>query len=388
VKVALLDAAPSTITNALLSHGWESVRAREAAGGADTVALHATGLSPGILPALVQVAGRLGLEILTGEHWALLLGARSRLAVFARPWSLPEELAEFAVAAALALPADPPEAWDAGRIRLPLDAPVWIGILNVTPDSFSDGGEALTPADAERKAASLVDAGATVLDIGGQSTRPGAVAIAAAEECERILPTLRVLRRRWPELPLAVDTVSAVVAEAALGEGADLINDVSGGRLDSGMPGAVSRAGAGVIAMHSRGSIDTMARYDHAEYSHLVAEVVSEVRDAVIRFLDAGVPADRIAVDPGFGFAKTPAQSLMILRDLGALRALGRPICVGVSRKRFLGMVTGREVGDRDRATAAACALAWERGARIFRVHNVAAVRDAVEVARSMTNDQ
>ena len=388
MKVAFLDAASPTITNALLSHGWEGVRAREAAAGVETLALHATGVPPEALPALVQVAGRLGLEILTGEEWVVLLGARSRLAVFARPWSLPAELAEFAIAAARTLPADPPQTWRAGRIALPLDAPVWIGILNVTPDSFSDGGEALTLADADRKAASLVDAGATLLDIGGQSTRPGAVAIEAAEECARILAVMRAVRRRWPELPLSVDTVSAEVAVAALGEGADVINDVSGGRLDAGMARAGVEAGAGVIVMHSRGAIETMARYDRARYTHLVAEVVCEVRDAVTRFLDAGVPADRIAVDPGFGFAKTPDQSLLLLRDLGALRGLGHPICVGVSRKRFLGSVTGRDAGDRDRATAAACALAWERGARLFRVHNVAAVRDAVEVVRAMNNEQ
>lgn len=388
MKVALLDPAAASLTNALLSHGWEGVRASEAAGGAETIALHATGVSPGIVPALVQVAGRLGLEILTGEEWVVLLGARSRLAVFARPWSLPEDLAEFAVAVALTLPADPPPAWQAGRKSLALDSPIWIGILNVTPDSFSDGGEAVTPADADRKAATLVESGATMIDIGGQSTRPGAVAIEAAEECARVLPVVRALRRRWPELPLSVDTVSAEVAAAALNEGADVINDVSGGRLDAGMAPAVAGAGAGVIVMHSRGSIDTMAGYEDARYSHVVAEVVSELREGVTRFRDAGVPGERMAVDPGFGFAKTPEQSLTLLRDLGALRGIGHPLCVGVSRKRFLGAATGRDVGDRDRATAAACALAWERGARLFRVHDVAAVRDAVEVARSMNSDQ
>ncbi len=388
MKVALLDTAASSITHALLSHGWESVRAREAAGGAETIALHATGVSPDIFPALVQVAGRLGLEIVTGDEWVVLLGARSRLAVFARPWSLPEDLAEFAVAAATALPADSPPAWQAGRTSLALDLPIWIGILNVTPDSFSDGGEAVTLADAERKAAALVESGATMIDIGGQSTRPGAVAIEASEECARVLPVVRALRCRWPDLPLSVDTGSARVAAAAFDAGADVINDVSGGRLDSGMAPLVAARAAGVIVMHSRGSIATMAGYDHARYSHVVAEVVSELREGVNRFRDAGVPGERIAVDPGFGFAKTPEQSLTLLRDLGALRGLGHPLCVGVSRKRFLGVATGREVRDRDRATAAACALAWERGARLFRVHDVAAVRDAVEVARSMTNDQ
>lgn len=388
MKVALLDPAATSLSNALLSHGWESVRAREAAGGAETLALHATGLLPGIFPALVQVAGRLGLEILTGDQWVVLLGARSRLAVFARPWSLPEELAEFAIAAATALPADSPPAWQAGRRNLALDAPLWIGILNVTPDSFSDGGEAVTLADADRKAARLVESGAGMIDIGGQSTRPGAVAITATEECARVLPVVRAVRRRWPDLPLSVDTVSAEVAGAALDEGADVINDVSGGRLDSRLAPLVAERGAGVIVMHSRGSIDTMAGYDHARYTHVVAEVVSEIREGVSRFRETGVPGERIAVDPGFGFAKTPEQSLGLLRDLGALRALGHPISVGVSRKRFLGAVTGREVGDRDRATAAACALAWERGARLFRVHDVAAVRDAVEVARAMNNEQ
>ncbi len=388
MKVALLDPAAASLSNALLSHGWESVRAREAAGGAETLALHATGLLPAIFPALVQVAGRLGLEILTGDQWVVLLGARSRLAVFARPWSLPEELTEFAIAAATALPAESPPAWQAGRRNLALDAPLWIGILNVTPDSFSDGGEAVTLADADRKAARLAESGAGMIDIGGQSTRPGAVAITASEECARVLPVVRALRRRWPDLPLSVDTVSAEVAGAALDEGADVINDVSGGRLDSRLAPLVAERGAGVIVMHSRGSIDTMAGYDDARYTHVVAEVVSEIREGVSRFRETGVPGERIAVDPGFGFAKTPEQSLALLRDLGALRALGHPICVGVSRKRFLGAVTGREVGDRDRATAAACALAWDRGARLFRVHDVAAVRDAVEVARAMTNEQ
>jgi len=186
-------------------------------------------------------------------------------------------------------------------------------------------------------------------------------------------------------IPLSIDTVKSGVARRALEAGAWIVNDVSAFRLDPAMAAVVADRGAGAILMHSRGSVSSMARLDHAEYA---PDVVSGVRDELAAALDgalaAGIPADRLVLDPGFGFAKTAEQNLALLDGLEALLGLGRALLVGPSRKRFLGGVTGREVAERDVATAAACALAWERGARLFRVHNVAATRDALAVAHAV----
>src|SRR5690606_39087187 len=190
---------------------------------------------------------------------------------------------------------------------------------------------------------------------------------------------------RHPGVPVSVDTVKAAVARAALDAGAAIVNDVSAFRLDPAMAGVVAATGAGVILMHSRGSVSTMARLDHAEYA---PDVVTGVRDelaaALDRALESGIAAERVVLDPGFGFAKTADQNLALLDGLEALRPLGRALLVGPSRKRFLGSVTGREVAERDVATAAACVLAWERGARLFRVHQVGVTRDALAVAHAV----
>jgi dihydropteroate synthase len=181
-----------------------------------------------------------------------------------------------------------------------------------------------------------------------------------------------------------VDTVKSTVARAALDAGAAAINDVSALRLDPAMGATVAAASAGLVLMHSRGSLLEIASYTHASYTDLLGEVVAELRAAIAAAGAAGVPTHAIAVDPGFGFSKTVEQNILLFDQLEALHALGRPVLVGPSRKRFLGAVTGQPVEARDRATAAACALAWERGARIFRVHDVAAARDALTFASAL----
>jgi dihydropteroate synthase len=376
--------APRAVREALVAGGWDTGRAAAAAQGLTPAAVRLTGLSPDLLDALRRHAAHsLGLELLTGDDWAIVAGSRARLAALARPWAGPPELAALAVEVGLALPAEPPAVWVTARGALTLDRPLIMGILNVTPDSFSDGGCWEAPDAALARAEALLEAGAALLDVGGESTRPGRPApVPAGEEQRRVLPVVEALVARFPGTPVSVDTVKAEVAQAALGAGAAIVNDVSGGRLDPAMGPVVAAAGAGFVTMHSRGGVATMATYDQADYgSDLAGTVVAELRARVDEALSAGITPDRIAVDPGLGFSKTAEQSLSLLDRLGALGALGRPILVGPSRKRFLGHATGREPADRDRATAAACALAWERGARIFRVHEPAAVRDALALA-------
>ncbi len=379
--------APRAVREALREGGWDPVRADAAAAGLAPAAVRLAGLPPTTLEALRRHAtATLGLEVLTGPGWAVVAGSRARLSALARPWGGPPELAEVAVAVGLALPAEPPAAWVTARGPLPLERPVLVGILNVTPDSFSDGGRWAAPAQALARAEALLEAGAVLLDVGGESTRPGRPApVPAAEERRRVVPVVEEIVRRFPAALVSVDTMKAEVARAALGAGAAAVNDVSGGRLDPEMAPAVASAGAGLVVMHSRGTGETLAGYDLADYGgDVVGTVVAELRERVDAAVAAGVEPDRIVVDPGLGFAKTPAQSLALLDRLSALLALGRPILVGPSRKRFLGEATGRDVGDRDRATAAACALAWDRGARLFRVHEPDAVRDALALAAAL----
>jgi dihydropteroate synthase len=193
------------------------------------------------------------------------------------------------------------------------------------------------------------------------------------------------LARARPELLMSVDTVKSEVARQSLDQGAAIVNDVSGFRLDPGMAGVAAQAKAGVVLMHSRGSILEIASYEHAEYERgVVAVVLEELRATVAGATAAGIAPEAIAIDPGLGFSKTVEQSVLLFDQLQALQALGKPVLVGPSRKRFIGAVTGQPVEDRDRATATACALAWCRGARIFRVHDVGAAREALSLAQAV----
>ncbi len=378
--------SPRAVRDALRSHGWEELLAAAAAGGAHPLAFQLTGLDQGALEALVRFAGSLGLEVLTGEDWALLSGSRSRLSAFARPWTAPEGLADAAEQVGLALPGEPPISWRTARGPVPLDRPVLIGVLNVTPDSFSDGGRFVRPDVALEQADSLQREGAAIIDVGGESTRPGRETdVPLDEELRRVVPVVEALVRAFPRLIISVDTVKAAVARAALEAGAAVVNDVSAFRLDPAMAGTVAGSGAGVVLMHSRGSVLELASYRHAEYGNdLVGTVLRELGSAVSAAGAAGIPLDAIVIDPGLGFSKTVDQNLVLLDQLAALQSLGRPVLVGPSRKRFLGEITGLPVEDRDRVTAAACALAWERGARLFRVHAVGAAREALALSSAV----
>lgn len=382
---ALMTHSPRAVADALRARGWDEVKSDAAAGGMRAAAIELSGLDDTTLLALVRHAADLGLDTLTGDDWAILGGTEARLGALARPWVVPAPLAEIAHAVGLLLTPEPATAWHTARGPIQLDRPVIVGILNLTPDSFSDGGRYLEPDQALSQADQLLADGAAVIDLGGESTRPGSEPVPVEEELRRVLPIVEALTRRHPSVPLSVDTVKAAVARAALEAGAAIVNDVSAFRLDPGVAEAVQRGHAGAILMHSRGSVSTMARLDHAEY---VPEVVTAVREELRTALDgalaAGVPVDAIVLDPGFGFAKTAEQNLRLLDQLHALQPLGRPLLVGPSRKRFLGSVTGREAGERDAATAAACVLAYERGARLFRVHNAAVTRDALAVAHAV----
>jgi dihydropteroate synthase len=280
-----------------------------------------------------------------------------------------------------------PPAADAARWRLrdttlDLSSPRIMAICNVTPDSFSDGGEHYSVDLARQFVDDAVRHGASVLDLGGESTRPGATPVPVDQELARVLPVLEAVRERWPELLVSIDTVKADVAREALAAGAHAINDVSAGRLDPAIFDVVARAGAGVVLMHSRGTVSDMASFTHATYGDdVTAEVCAELLTAAALAERAGIPHDAIMLDPGFGFAKTSAQSLTVLRELQRLTELGFPVLVGASRKRFIGELTGvSQPSRRIIGSAVAHVIAVQRGARLIRTHDVAVTREALAV--------
>jgi dihydropteroate synthase len=334
---------------------------------------------------LARAAQASGLACLTGTGWVLLAGDAARLAGLSRPEPsvLPAPL-DGELAAILRGVVEPPAVWETCRGTVTLDRPRVVGILNVTPDSFSDGGRFFEPEAARRHAENLLAQGADALDVGAESTRPGRPdSVPAAEEWRRLAPVLGALAARFPTTPLSVDTRKAEVAAPALEAGAWIVNDVSGLRHDPRLADVCAAAGAGLVLMHSRGTVSDMATYEHATYDDVAEDVRAELETAVRESEARGVPAARIVVDPGFGFAKRPEHNFRLLDRLAVLGALGRPMLVGPSRKRFLGL-DGRPPAERDVATAAACVAAYERGARLFRVHNVAMTREALDVAHAI----
>jgi dihydropteroate synthase len=277
--------------------------------------------------------------------------------------------------------------WRLATRTLQLNRPLIMGIINVTPDSFSDGGKFFSAAAAAAHGRLLVSQGADILDVGGESTRPqGATAVGADEELERVIPVLDALRESHPDVPLSVDTVKSVVAREALAHGAEVINDVSGFRLDPAMADVCAAANAGVVLMHSRGTVETMATYAEAGYGDdVVGEIIAELGARVEWARAAGVAREHIAIDPGVGFAKRSEHSLAVLRELPRFAELGLPVAVGVSRKRFIGEKSGAtSLEDRVDGTNAANVLALAGGARIFRVHDVDHARRALDMAWSI----
>jgi len=263
--------------------------------------------------------------------------------------------------------------------RIELDRPRLMGVLNITPDSFSDGGRYLSVAAAVAQGRCLAAEGADLLDVGGESTRPGAQHVGVQQELDRVLPVLEALRREIA-LPLSIDTTKSAVAEAAIAAGAEFVNDISGLTFDAQMAAVVANSGAGLFVMHTRGRPATMQA--DTCYADLVAEICAALQGSVARALAAGVAAERIAVDPGIGFGKDVAGNLELLRRLPEFAALGRPLLLGTSRKSFIGRVLGLDdPAARQTGTLATVALGVASGARLFRVHEVGPAREAALVA-------
>jgi dihydropteroate synthase len=253
-----------------------------------------------------------------------------------------------------------------------------MGILNVTPDSFSDGGEFDTVEAALGQAKAMEEAGVDVVDIGGQSTRPGAVEVSVEEEFNRVVPVVRSLRE-VSSIPISVDTSRSIVARAAVEAGADLVNDVTGGTGDPQMLATVAQLGVPVILMHLRGTPQTMQTL--TDYEDVVGEICQVLERQANLAISAGVNPDAIVLDPGIGFAKTHEQNLTILRELPKVRSLGYPLLVGVSRKSFIGRILDRrDPKDRGWGTGAACAAAIVGGADILRVHDIREMFDICRV--------
>lgn len=262
-----------------------------------------------------------------------------------------------------------------GRFVLMLDYPRIMGIVNITPDSFSDGGAFLDAQRAVDHAHRLVEEGADLLDLGAESTRPGAAPVSADEELDRLLPVLTALARL--EVPISIDTSKPVVMREAMQAGAAMINDVNAFRA-AGAIEALAKTAAALCVMHMRGEPRTMQA--HPTYVDVVGEVDAFLRERIAALADAGVAHDRIAIDPGFGFGKNLDHNLALLRALQQFSSAGVAVLVGLSRKSMLGNITGRPAHERLPASIAAALLAVERGAQIVRVHDVAATRDALAI--------
>src|SRR5471032_1399021 len=263
-----------------------------------------------------------------------------------------------------------------GRFRLSLQRPLIMGVVNVTPDSFSDGGRFLDPASAVAHARQLIEEGADLVDLGAESSRPGAAAVVSVdEELRRLLPVLRGLRDA--PLPVSVDTTKPEVMRAALAEGATMINDINALRAPGALS-AVAAADAAVCLMHMQGTPGTMQQ--HPGYADVVAEVKAFLLERVRAARAAGIALERIAIDPGFGFGKTLEHNLELLRNLREFGVLGVPLLAGWSRKSSLGKITGKPAGERLAASVAVAVIAAQNGARILRAHDLAATGDALAV--------
>ena len=273
--------------------------------------------------------------------------------------------------------------WRAGKHEIDLTShAIVMGVANVTVDSFSDGGKFLSPDEAVAHALGMAAQGAGIIDIGGESTRPGAEAVSAEVEMERVLPVLEIFAKKSTCL-ISVDTSKAVVARAAVGCGASIINDVTGLRGDPQMSDVVRETGAGVVIMHMQGTPRDMQRAPH--YDDVVAEVREFFRHAFSRAVECGIDPMNIAFDPGIGFGKSVAHNLLLLKNIGDLRVENRPIVVGASRKSFIGKIIGSEkVEARFVPTVALTCLARERGANVLRVHDVQANVHALRMTEAI----
>jgi dihydropteroate synthase len=257
-----------------------------------------------------------------------------------------------------------------------------MGIINVTPDSFSDGGRFDSPEKAVEEGIRMAEEGADILDIGGESTRPGSDPVSPEEEMRRVIPVIRALASRI-DLPLSVDTMKASVARKALEEGAEIVNDVSAMGSDEAMAKVVADVGAAVVLMHMRGVPKSMQAGDLA-YRSLRGEIITYLRRGIERAGDVGIDPTQIMVDPGIGFGKTTEDSMRLIKYLSEFRILGRPILVGASRKAFIGRVTGGTPAERGEGTAAAVTVAILNGGQVIRVHDVARMKKVATMADAL----
>ncbi len=295
----------------------------------------------------------------------------------AQPFGLPElagELDRLLARVALA-----PTVWKTSRRSFPLKRPLIMGILNITPDSFFDGGHTFDPERAYEKAVQMEAEGADIIDVGGESTRPGAAPVSVHEEMDRIIPVIERLAGTL-KCAISVDTWKSAVADRALIAGAEIINDISGFNFDPHMSGLAASSGAGVVLMHTRGTPGTMQQ--NTKYDDLMGEIITGLHTSIVRAREAGVSGDCIAIDPGIGFGKDASGNLELLRRLAELSGFGLPILTGPSRKSFIGKALGRDrTDDRLFGTAATVALSVSHGASIVRVHDVRAMRDVADMA-------
>ncbi|MGZ4980231.1 MAG: dihydropteroate synthase [Methylobacter sp.] len=258
--------------------------------------------------------------------------------------------------------------------------PLIMGILNVTPDSFSDGGKFSGLDAALQQVELMLSGGADIIDIGGESTRPGSDPVAAGEQIQRVVPVIQAIRQRWSDVLISIDTKLSEVAKAALDAGADIINDVSGGRDDAAILTLAAQTGVPIILMHSQGAPKTMQ--DNPHYENVVQEVLDTLDECVKAALKAGIKKEAIAIDPGIGFGKRKQDNLDLLAHLDALVAMGFPVLLGTSRKRFMGTICDvSEPSELVTATAVTTALGVMAGVRMFRVHDVRENRQAADVA-------
>jgi dihydropteroate synthase len=274
--------------------------------------------------------------------------------------------------------------WQCGGRVLDLASPVVMGVLNVTPDSFSDGGRFIEPGSALDQARRLIAEGAAIVDIGGESTRPGAAPPALAEELDRVVPVIEALRRESPVF-ISVDTSKPEIMRAAVAAGADIINDVRAFAVPGALE-AASACGAGLCLMHMLGEPRTMQAAPH--YENVVEDVSAFLAARMRACREAGVDVARLTIDPGFGFGKNVTHNLGLLKHLAELEALGVPIVVGLSRKSLLAKLTGRDVNQRLAGSVALATIAVLNGARIVRAHDVAATLDAVRVAAAVSRGE
>ncbi len=254
-----------------------------------------------------------------------------------------------------------------------------MGVINVTPDSFSDGGCFFKKDDALKQAEKLINSGTHIIDIGGESTRPGAEAVSAEEELKRVLPVIDAVKKAFPNVLVSVDTYKSEVAKAALDSGADIINDISGLHFDDKLASVVANYGAGLILMHTRGRPQDMQK--NLNYQDFMKELISYLKQAVEKATNSGIEKERLVIDPGIGFGKSYEHNLFILNKLSEFKLFGLPILIGTSRKSFIGNILGKDAKERDLGTMATLAIAIANGASIVRVHNVEMAKDVVLVS-------